>query len=147
MVNSFEARRSKLISSQRQSCCSTEFLFEDPAGHAKGFAGALHDGAARSRLTTHEERNSYNPLIAADRDLGRRAIFHHIQQREDAIRREVNVPHLVAGLVQDMAERHRRYHYAFADASQFGRRQGGEQVILLQRAVIDHDQTSLLFIL
>jgi len=50
------------------------------------------------------------------------------------------VPHLVAGLVQHMTEWHRRYCCAFAETNQFGRRQGGEQVILPQLARIDHDQ-------
>jgi hypothetical protein len=84
------------------------------------------------------------PYVAHDGDLGRRAVFHYVEQGNDRGRREIHVPHLVAGLVKHVAKRHRRYRCAFAETNQFGRRQGGEQVILPQLAGIDHDQIPFL---
>jgi len=57
-----------------------ELVFQILPGHAIGLAGALDDGSAWSRLTAHEERYADDAFIADDCDLGRSAVFHHIQE-------------------------------------------------------------------
>src|SRR6185436_15934902 len=84
-----------------------EELLQGRAAHAVAVAGALHHGAARRALAAHEERDAHQPLVAGDRDLGGGAILEDVQQRDDAVGREVHEALRAAGLVDRHAERHR----------------------------------------
>ena len=68
---------------------------------------ALHDGAAGRRVTTHEQGYAQDAFVANDGDLGRCAILHHIQQRNDARCGKIDVPQLGSGLIQNVTEVHR----------------------------------------
>jgi hypothetical protein len=83
-----------------------ELIFEPLAGEPVRLAGALNERAARSRFSTHEQRHTDGAVIADHRDLGGRPIAHHVQQRDDRIRREIDVPQCGSRLVQNHAERH-----------------------------------------
>ena len=49
-----------------------------------------------------EERDPDNAFIAHHRDLGGRAILHHIQERDDRGDRKIHMRNLGAGLVQHL---------------------------------------------
>ena len=60
-----------------------EFLLEAIAREAVRVAGALHDGAARRGFAAHEQRHANGAFVAHHGDFRRRAILHHIEQRDD----------------------------------------------------------------
>ena len=68
-------------------------------------ARALHDRAAGRRLAAHEQRDADHAFVADDGDLGRRAVLHHVEQRDDRRRREVDVAQRAARFVEHLAER------------------------------------------
>jgi len=69
-------------------------------------AGALHDGATGRRLSAHEERDADDAFVADHGDLGRRAVLHHVEKRDDRGRREVDVTERRSGFVDDLPQGH-----------------------------------------
>ena len=69
-------------------------------------AGALHDRPAGRGFAAHEQRDAEHAFVADHRDLGRCAVFHHVQQRHDGRGGKVNVGHGHARLGEDLPQRH-----------------------------------------
>jgi len=90
-----------------QLAVAMELILEMLSDQTVGVAGALHDRPARGDFTAHEQRDADEAFVADDRDFRRRAVCQHIQQRNDAVGRKINMAQDIAGLVQNLAERHR----------------------------------------
>ena len=78
-----------------------ELVLQLLAGQPVSMAGALYDRAARGGFTAHEQRDADETLVAHHRDLRRCAVFHHVQQRHDAVDRKIDVAQDIARLVQE----------------------------------------------
>src|ERR1051326_8435932 len=85
---------------------SLKLIFEFLSGQAVRMASALHERPTRRAFTAHEKSNTDEALVAYHRDFCRGAILHYVKQRHDCIRWKVNMTQRIAGLVQDLAERH-----------------------------------------
>ena len=87
-----------------QRAAASEFLLDDGRPQPVGRTRALHDRPGRHGLAAHEQRNPHRPLVAGHGDLGRRAVFEHIEQRDDAVRREVNIGLFATRLKKRLAQ-------------------------------------------
>ncbi len=67
----------------------------------------FHDGHARWRTRTREQRRANQALVAYRRDLGPRAALHHADEGHDRRGRKIGVLQQAAGLVEDLALRQR----------------------------------------
>jgi hypothetical protein len=67
----------------------------------------LHDCLVWCGVPTKKQRNSEQALESCHRDFRARSVRHHIDHRDNARRREIEIRKLAAGPVQDFAERHR----------------------------------------
>jgi hypothetical protein len=105
-----------------------ELLPDQPVG----VAGALHNRPARGGFPTHEQRDADETFVADHRDLRRRAVGQHVQQRHDGIGRKRHVAQEIAGLVQDLAERQRHEPQVRVQSFAFRRGQRSQQVVLLR---------------
>ncbi len=85
---------------------TVEFILDDGRRQTKALASALDDRPAGRQLAAHEERNADDAFIADNGDLGRRAVFHDVEKRDDGRRREIHVAERAARLVQDLAQWH-----------------------------------------
>ena len=110
-----------------------ELGLEQVGLEAVSVPGALHHRAAGRGVAAHEQRYAENALVADDGDFGRRAILHHVQQRNDAGRREVDVSQRGAGLVEHVAQLHRYQFQMGCEPVVVGCRQRVEEVILVGR--------------
>ena len=127
-------RDQRLRIAQQQACCTGPARRNSSLsilpGSAIGVAGALNDGAARGRLAAHEQRDTDDALVADDR---RSRPTRHPPSHTAGRRWRSSGSRRAATRLPDSyrtcAERHRHYRDAFADARQFVRGQGGEQLI------------------
>ena len=69
-------------------------------------------------------------LVAHHGDLGRGAVLHHVEQRNDRAGGEVDVVEDAAGLVDHVAERHREGLEVRRQSLHLGYREGSKQVVL-----------------
>ncbi|MNV60478.1 hypothetical protein D3C71_1529410 [compost metagenome] len=81
-----------------------EFAFEQLPFQAVGMASTLHQGAAGGAFAPHEQGHPDQPLVAHHGDLRRGAVFHHIEQGDDAVDGEIDMAQGVARFVQDLAQ-------------------------------------------
>ncbi len=81
-----------------------EFILELLAGKAVRRSRALHYGTARRALAAHEECHPDHAFVADHGDLGGSAVLHDVEERDNGVGREVDVPHGVARLIQDLPE-------------------------------------------
>jgi hypothetical protein len=95
----------------------------------KSSAGSFNDGAAQCRFTAHEEGDADEAVVADHRDLGGVAFGRQMHQRDDRGRREIDVPHDLAGLPQHLARRHVDPFESRRPALQHFGRQRGQKVI------------------
>ncbi|MNH21302.1 hypothetical protein D3C79_811070 [compost metagenome] len=93
--------------------------------------GALHDGPAGGAFAAHEHGDANQPFVTNHRNFGRGAVFHHIQQRNDGIDREVDVAQGVAGLVQRLAQGQVDVLQVRRQPAERLWRQGSQQVVVL----------------
>ena len=66
----------------------------------------LHDRPAWHCFATHEKCDTDEPFVTDDCNLGRRTVFHHIQQRDDRGSGEIDVIEAVAGFIDDLSQWH-----------------------------------------
>ena len=83
-----------------------ELFPHQPGIEPKALAGALQHGAAGGGATTHEDRDTDQPLSAHDGDLACRAVFRDEQLGHDGAGRKEHVSRRVACDVQHLAQRH-----------------------------------------
>ena len=83
-----------------------ELVFQQLGLQSHAIAGALHDGVAWGRLAAHEQGYAEHALVAYDGDFRRRAICHHVQQRNDGSRGEIDMPQPSTGFVEDLTQFH-----------------------------------------
>ena len=67
---------------------------------AQGIARALYDRPARRGVTPHKQRDANDTFITDHGDFGRGAVLHYVQQRNDAIRWEIDMLKSDAWLIQ-----------------------------------------------
>ena len=115
-----------------------ELVLDDAGAQAPALARALHHGAAGRGLAAHEQRDADHAFVADHRNLGRRAVLHHVQQRDDGRGREVHMAERAARLVQHLAERQVDPLEQGLPALPFGGRQGGQQVVFARIAKVCH---------
>jgi hypothetical protein len=82
-----------------------ELLPEHLRLHPEGVPGALHDGAVGHGVAAHEERDADQALATRHAHLGRGAVLHQVEERDDGGGGEIDVALPPAGLVDDLAER------------------------------------------
>ena len=105
-----------------------ELLSDQPVG----VSGALHDRPTRGGFTAHKQCDADESLVADDRNFCRRAVCQDVQQGHYGVGWKINVAQPVAGLIQDLAERHRDEPQVRVKSLPLGGRQRGQQVILLR---------------
>jgi len=115
-----------------------ELLLEQLCGQTVSVTCALHDRLTRSAVAAHEQRHADETFVAHHRDFRRRPVFHHIQQRHDRVDGKIDVPHCVAGFVQDLAVRHiDQFEVREQAALHFGR-QCRQKMVLLRFVLLSH---------
>src|SRR5690348_5533176 len=115
----------------KQVPMSTELVPESIAREPIRLTGTLHEGATRSRFTSHEQRHPDGALSAHHGDLGRRAVTHDVQERDDRVRRKIDVPQCGTGFVEHLAEWHWNQLEMRKKSFALGRRQGAEDVVVV----------------
>jgi hypothetical protein len=78
----------------------------------------------------HEERNADDAFIADHRNLRGITIFHHIEQRDDARNRKIDVPFHRAGFVKYFAQREIDQFKIGQQGIELDQRQRRQQVVL-----------------
>ena len=68
-----------------------EFLLHEVRFEAKPVAGALHDCPTRGGLAAHKQGNADDALITDNRNFGRGAILHDVEERDDRRRWKIYV--------------------------------------------------------
>lgn len=68
-------------------------------------ACALHHGAAGRAFATHEQSDAHQAFVAHHQDRGGSAVFHHVLQRDDRVRGEVDMAHGAPRFVHERAQR------------------------------------------
>ncbi len=84
-----------------------ELLLESYARQTVCGTGALHDCAVGGGFASHEQRDTDRAVVPHDGDFRGRAVFHHVQERDDGVGRKIDVAQDIAGLVQHHAKGHR----------------------------------------
>jgi hypothetical protein len=113
-----------------QRAAAVELALDQACRHAVGVAGVLHDGAARGGLAAHEERNADQPFVSGHGDFRRRPFLGHVEERDDAVDREVDVAKAAARLVDRVAERQRHELEVGREALVIRLGQRGEQAVM-----------------
>ena len=106
-------------------------------------AGALHDRAAGSGFTAHEQRDADEAVVADHRDFRRRAVGQDVQQGYDGVDRKIHVAQDIAWLVQDLPERQRDEPEVRVQSFAFRRGQRSQQVVLLRIVGAGHGERTL----
>jgi hypothetical protein len=91
-------------------------------------ASILDDGSARCGLAARVQGDADEPFVADYRDLVGRAVFHFVQEVDEARNRKADMSNRIARIVHDLAERHRYELQARVDARaprQTAQRAGG----------------------
>jgi hypothetical protein len=131
----------RVAQQEMQHRCTIEFVLDRLRFQAIALAGALHDRTARRRFAAHEQGDADDAFIADHGDLGRGAVLHHIQQRDDCCRRKVDVTKHAARFVEHLAERQVDPFELGFPALPFGIRQSREQLVLSGVADSEHWKT------
>ena len=122
-------QRLGIAQQQVQHRCPVELVLDHTRFQAQALAGALHDRAAGRGLAAHEQRDADDALVADHSDLGRSAIFHDVQQRDDGSDRKVHMAQRAAGLVKHLSQRHFDQFELWLPALPLCVRQCGEQMV------------------
>jgi hypothetical protein len=109
---------------------------------AQALAGALHHRAAGRRFAAHEERDADQAFEADHRDLGRGAVLHQVQQRDDRGRRKVHVVQPRTRFVEHFAQWQIDHLEVGQPALEFDIRHGRKQLVLTGREGVDHEESS-----
>jgi len=120
-----------------------ELLLEQLCGQTVSVTCALHDRLTRSAVAAHEQRHADEAFIPHHRDFRRCPVFHHIQQRYDRVDGKIDVPHCVAGFVQDLAVRHIDQLEVREQAASHLGRQCCQKMVLLRLGLLSHVVTVL----
>ena len=72
------------------------------------------------------------PFVAHDRDFGRRAVLHDVQQGNDGRRGEIDVAQLGPGFIENVTEGHRYQFQVGCEPLVVAPRQGVEQMVLVR---------------
>jgi hypothetical protein len=64
----------------------------------------LHQRLVERSVCAQEDRDADQAFGAADANFERRALFHHGEQRNDAVIREIDAPDDLTGFVKDLTE-------------------------------------------
>ena len=110
---------------------AVELILEPLPWQPVGRTRALHDRPARRALPAHEQRDADQALVAHHRDLGRCAVLHHVQQRDDGVGRKIDVAQRVARLIQDFAERQSASSRWGEQPVLYVQARGGQEMVLL----------------
>src|ERR1700686_5587028 len=119
-----------------------ELVLELLSDQAVSMAGALPDRPTRGGFTAYEQRDADEAFVADHRNFRRRTIGQHVQQRYDGVGRKINVAQDIAGLVQNLPERHRDEPQMRVESSLLRGRQRSQQVILLRKVGAGQGQSS-----
>ena len=76
-------QRLRVPQQQVQHWRSVELFLDRPGLQLETMAGALNHRAAGRGFTAHEQRDSHQPFVPHHGDLGRRAVLHHVEERND----------------------------------------------------------------
>jgi hypothetical protein len=117
---------------------AVKLLLQDQGVEAVCLARALRDRAAWRRLTAHEQCNANEPFIADDRNFGGRAVFHHVEQRDDRRGRKIDVIEPIAGFVDDLPQGHIDAYQMRGKTSPLRLWQNGEQMIPFRMIPVHH---------
>jgi hypothetical protein len=107
-----------------------ELLFQAWRLDPVTLARVLHYRAARHAIATHEHGGADQAVVANDGDLRRVAVFHDVEQRDDAGGGKIHVVHGRAGLVDHRSERHRDEFKIWQQARIILGAQGRKKVVL-----------------
>jgi hypothetical protein len=107
-----------------------ELPLHDLAAQPVGPAGALHFGAARHALSAHEDGDSHHAFVAHQRNFTGRAVFQHVDQRDDARDRKVKKIHMITRLRQGPAQGHVDQLQVGQESFKVLRRQRDKDVVL-----------------
>ncbi len=115
---------------QRQRAAVKEGFAQQLGFQAVAVSGALHHGAAVGALG-REQGRAHHAFAADHADLGGRAVFHHVLQRDDGVGGEIGVFDAVAEIEQVLVGRQRHQFQLGDQFGQFFQRQRPQQFILL----------------
>ena len=96
----------------------------------KSLPCALHHRTAGGGLSSHKQGNTDDAIVADHGNLGRSAVLHDIQQRDDGGRWKIHVGQRGARLVQHLTQRQVDGFQEGQPALRLCVRQSGEQVIV-----------------
>src|SRR5690348_2802208 len=102
-------RNERLCVAQKQElhfAIAMELILEALSDETVTVSCTLHDRPTRGGFAAHEQRYADEAVIAYHRNLRRGAVVEYIQQRYDGVGWEIDMTQEVAGLVQNLAERH-----------------------------------------
>src|ERR1700694_858095 len=119
---------------------SMELVLELLSDQPVSVTGALYDRPTWGGFTAHEQRDADEAFVADHRNFRRGAVFQHVQQRHDGVDRKVNVAQDIAGLVQNLPERHRDEPQMRVESIALRGCQRSQQVILLWIVGVEHEE-------
>src|SRR5205823_10233124 len=82
-----------------------ELILEHFCFHSECATCDLYDRTIRRCLASKEESDANHSIISRQTDLSGRAVLHRVKQRDHAGRRKVNVLHVAARFVDNLAKR------------------------------------------
>jgi hypothetical protein len=80
-------------------------------------------------LAAHEQGDAHRTIVADDRDPRRSAVFHDMEQRNEAVGRKIHMPLRAALFVDSPPERHRHKLQVRQQALVVRRRQCSKQPV------------------